>query len=68
MSGQIFKISGNERRQKKKELSHLKFFVKMFWYFEDQRDWSKFERYQFKKGELIFVCDDGHPNSLYIAT
>ena len=35
MSGQIFKISGNERRQKKKELSHLKFFVKMFWYFED---------------------------------
>jgi len=31
----IFVISGKERRTVKKELSDLKQFVKMFWYFED---------------------------------
>ena len=30
-----YKISGVERRKLKKELSELKYFVKMFWHFED---------------------------------
>jgi hypothetical protein len=28
-------ISGKLRKQKKKELAALKFYVKTFWYFED---------------------------------
>ena len=30
-----YKISGSERRKLKKELSELKYFVKMFWHYED---------------------------------
>ncbi len=30
-----FKISGQKRREKKKELAELKFSLKNFWYFED---------------------------------
>ena len=31
----MFKIHGKERKIKKKILSKLKYFVKMFWYYED---------------------------------
>lgn len=31
----MFKIHGKERKIKKKILSELKYFVKMFWYYED---------------------------------
>jgi hypothetical protein len=35
MNNTIYKISGRDRRNKKKELSQLKHFTKMFWYYED---------------------------------
>jgi hypothetical protein len=35
MNESPFKISGKERRLKKKELSEMKSFVKMFWHYED---------------------------------
>lgn len=35
MSESPFRISGQERRLKKKELSELKSFVKNFWHWED---------------------------------
>jgi hypothetical protein len=35
MSNSIYKISGQERRNKKKELAKIKYSVKMFWYWED---------------------------------
>lgn len=35
MNNPIYKISGQERRNKKKELAQIKYFVKMFWYWED---------------------------------
>ena len=31
----MFKIHGKERKIKKKILSKLKYFVKMFWYYEN---------------------------------
>jgi hypothetical protein len=35
MNESPFKISGQERREKKKELSFLKSYVKYFWHYED---------------------------------
>ena len=35
MNESPFKISGQERREKKKELSFLKSYVKNFWHYED---------------------------------
>jgi hypothetical protein len=35
MNESPFKISGKERREKKKELSFLKSYVKNFWHYED---------------------------------
>jgi len=35
MNEPIYLISGKERRIVKKELSNLKQFVKMFWFYED---------------------------------
>ncbi len=35
MNESPFRISGQARREKKKELSELKYFVKMFWHYED---------------------------------
>ena len=35
MNESPFKISGQERREKKKELSSLKSYVKNFWHYED---------------------------------
>ena len=35
MNESTFRISGQERREKKKELSFLKSYVKNFWHYED---------------------------------
>lgn len=35
MNESPFRISGQERREKKKELSFLKSYVKNFWHYED---------------------------------
>ena len=35
MNESPFRISGQERREKKKELSSLKSYVKNFWHYED---------------------------------
>ena len=35
MNESPFKISGKERREKKKELSFLRSYVKNFWHYED---------------------------------
>lgn len=35
MNESPFRISGKERREKKKELSFLKSYVKNFWHYED---------------------------------
>lgn len=35
MNESPFKISGQERREKKKELSFLKSYVRNFWHYED---------------------------------
>jgi hypothetical protein len=35
MNESPFRISGQERREKKKKLSSLKSYVKMFWHWED---------------------------------
>jgi hypothetical protein len=35
MNEPIYKISGQKRRDKKKELAKIKYSVKMFWYWED---------------------------------
>ena len=35
MNESPFKISGQERREKKKELSFLKSYIKNFWHYED---------------------------------